>query len=160
MEKKKKAGIAISVLLAIIIMTVPVMAEAMTSKVSVQVYKPANNLILEPETKGQILSVQKFTFTFKGRESFSSVERIIKNLNAAHVNPESMKWISSNEKVAKVNSRGTVTGIKRGSAYVYPIPRGVYSYKTKGKYITYLSGNISYGFRLYGGIGAKVKVTK
>lgn len=69
MEKKKKAGIAISVLLAIIIMTVPVMAEAMTSKVSVQVYKPANNLILEPETKGQILSVQKHLHS-RGEKAF------------------------------------------------------------------------------------------
>lgn len=154
----RKVKIA-SLVLAFVLVFGCTTASALTRTISVQMYKPANNLILEPEVSGQIVTVEKYTFKYTGKETFASAEKLLDNVDARQINPTSMKWVSSNEEVASVNSKGTVTGIKKGSVYIYPVPKGVYSYKTKGKYIIYLNGNLSGGFRIYGGIGAKVKVT-
>lgn len=159
MNKRKAKGAAV-IFLAFCIFAAPAGAMAKINPIiTVQVYRAANDLILKPGIKGQIAAVEKYTFNYKGREKLSSIEKVLKYVDAEKLNPASLKWVSSKEKVADVNSSGTVTAKKRGSAYIYPVPRGVYSYKTRGKYIIYLTGSVSHGFKIYGGIGSKVKVT-
>lgn len=160
MDKRKARGVAV-IFLAFCIFAAPAGAMAKSHPIiTVQVYRAGNDLILKPDLKGQIVTVEKYTFNYKGKEKLSSIEKILKYVDAEKLNPSSLKWVSSNEKVADVNSSGTVTAKKRGSAYIYPVPRGVYSYKTRGKYIFYLTGSVSHGFKIYGGIGSKVKVAK
>lgn len=156
----KKTRYSTVILLLVLCLCICPAAAGAKALVTVQVYKAGNSLILNPDVKGQIMTVEKYAFTYRGKESFSSVEKLLKNTSCTQINPSSVKWVSSNEKVAQAGSGGTVTGVKRGIAYVYPVPRGVYSYKIKGKYIIYLTGNVANGIKIYGGIGSKVKVVK
>ncbi len=157
---KKKARIITLTMIFVLILSVT-NANALTDSVKFQLYtaSPAAVKVAVDETVN-LKSVDKYTFTYKGKQTFSNFKRLMKSINGSTLLPLSVKWVSSKESVATVNSYGRITGVKKGSAYVYPLPKGVYSYKCKGRYITYTSGNILGEIKVYGGIGVKVKVTK
>ena len=151
--------ISLALALVLVISCIPVYA--ISDSVTLQLYRtvPASLSVQEGETE-KIGSVEKYTFTYKGKETFSSITRFMKNLKGQTILPLSVKWVSSNEKVATVNTYGKVTGIKKGTAYVYPVPKGVYEYRLRGKYITYSRGNILSDIKIFGGTAVKVKVTR
>ncbi len=161
-EEKMKRKTRITVLTMIFVLILSVAsASALTDSVKFQLYSAAPASVkVAADDVAYLKRVEKYTFTYKGRETFSNFKRLMKSIDGSILLPLSVKWVSSNEDVATVNSYGKITGIKKGSAYVYPLPKGVYSYRCKGRYITYTSGNILGEIKIYGGIGVKVKVTK
>lgn len=157
---KRKTRIAVLVMIFVLGLSV-LSASAIADSVKFQLYTAAPAYVkVAADDTAYLKTVEKYTFTYKGKQTFSNFKRLMKSIDGSMLLPLSVKWVSSNEEVATVNSYGKITGIKKGSAYVYPLPKGVYSYKCKGRYITYTSGNLLGEIKIYGGIGVKVKVTK
>lgn len=157
---KRKTRIAVLTMIFVLVLsTANVNAIADSVKFQMYTAAPAAVKVAVDETV-YLKTVEKYTFTYKGKQTFSNFKRLMKSINGTTLLPLSVKWVSSNEEVATVNSYGKITGIKKGSAYIYPLPKGVYSYKCRGRYITYTSGNLLGEIKIYGGIGVKVRVTK
>ena len=133
-----------------------------TNKAVFAVYKAQNNLNLsmKKDDSGQIKGVYKVTFSYKGKEDMKKFEKIFKNFSMSKLSPASVNWESSNEKVATVSSYGKVKAKKKGTCYVCPVPKNTFFSKYKGKFIWYVPGKIGGSVRAYGGIGAKITVTK
>ena len=157
---KRKTRIAVLTIIFVLGLSV-LSASASADSVKFQLYTAAPAAVkVAADDTVYLKTVEKYTFTYKGKQTFSNFKRLMKSIDGSTLLPLSVKWVSSNEEVATVNSYGKITGIKKGSAYVYPLPKGVYSYKCKGRYITYTSGNLLGEIKIYGGIGVRVKVTK
>ena len=139
-----------------------VSVSAAENKAVVTIYKAANNLSLSLRDKdeGAINGVYKVTFSYKGKESLSKFEKLLKCFTLTKMNPRSVNWESSNESIATVNSSGKVRAKAKGTCYIYPIPKNVFLYRYKGRFIWYLPGKLGGGLKAYGGFASKVTVRK
>lgn len=127
---------------------------------TIAIYKSMpTNIKVQVGEKAKIKHVIKTQFRYSGKDSFSSVEKILNRFSGTTISITGVRWVSSNEKVATVDSKGRIRTLKKGTAYIYPVPKGVTSYKRWSYGVIYMKGAFQNGIRLYGGIGTKVKVT-
>lgn len=162
MNRKKRI---VSLVLAFVMLFSCIGASAASSQnaaklsLTLSVYKtmPLNITVNKGKT-AKIKHVVKTQFRYTGLDSFDSVEKFVDRFSGSTISVTGVKWVSSNKKVATVDSKGKIKAVKKGTAYIYPVPKGVTSYKKLGYGIIYMKGAIQHGIRLYGGIGTKVKV--
>lgn len=157
-----KAGAMLALVACLIIScAAPVTSMAMDKTVKYEIYKafPQDMTIDKGKTK-KIKKASKYCFTMKGKQSFQSISEFISGLDGCNLSPKSVKWISKNKKIAKVDSKGKVTAVKKGKTYIYPVPKDNYSWRKCGRYIVYTDNVLLSGLKFSGGIGIKVQVKK
>ncbi len=135
---------------------------AAENKAVITVYKAGNDLqlSLKDDDEGAIKCVYKVSFAYKGKKSLAGIEKILKCFRFNRMDPGAVNWESSNEKIATVNSRGKVKAKAKGTCYVYPVPKNVFLYRYKNRFIWYLPDKLGGSIKAYGGFGLKVTVRK
>ncbi len=120
---KRKTRIAVLTIIFVLGLSV-LSASAIADSVKFQLYTAAPAAVkVAADDTVYLKTVEKYTFTYKGKQTFSNFKRLMKSIDGSTLLPLSVKWVSSNEEVATVNSYGKITGIKRAALMYIHCPK-------------------------------------